>query len=99
LGSTSGAHGFAEQNEKRKALNEFIRNSSTFDFIVDFDKVTFDPVTGGMRPEFVPDSTTGTPGDKLHPNRIGYQEMGQAIDLGALFPNLAQGQNGGKKPK
>jgi hypothetical protein len=28
-----------------------------------------------MRPEFMPDSTTGGPGDKLHPNRAGYVSM------------------------
>ena len=37
-----------------------------------------------MRAEFVPESTTGGPGDKLHPNRTGYLAMGSAIDL-ALF--------------
>ena len=31
LGSTSPAHGFPEQDDKRKALNEFIRASGTFD--------------------------------------------------------------------
>ena len=49
--------------------------------MVDFDKATLDPATGGLRPEFVPDSTTGGPGDKLHPNRAGYLAMGNAIDL------------------
>ena len=34
-----------------------------------------------MRPEFVPESTTGGPGDKLHPNRAGYHVMGDYIDL------------------
>ncbi len=33
------------------------------------------------RPEFVPESTTGGAGDKLHPNRAGYLAMGMAIDL------------------
>ena len=40
-----------------------------------------DPATGEMKPEFVPESTTGGPGDKLHPNRAGYLAMGNAIDL------------------
>jgi lysophospholipase L1-like esterase len=34
-----------------------------------------------MRAEFQPNSTTGGPGDKLHPNRAGYAAMGSAIDL------------------
>ena len=81
LGATSAAHGFPEQDEKRQALNQFIRTSGVFDGVVDFDSVTIDPATGGLRPEFVPDSTTGGPGDKLHPNRAGYLAMGNAIDL------------------
>jgi lysophospholipase L1-like esterase len=81
LGSSSAAHGFAEQDDKRKSLNDFIRTSKLFDGVCDFDKVTVDPQTGGLRPEFVPESTTGGAGDKLHPNRTGYLAMGQAIDL------------------
>ena len=81
LGATSAAHGFPEQDEKRQALNQFIRTSGVFDGVVDFDSVTIDPATGGLKPEFVPDSTTGGAGDKLHPNRAGYLAMGNAIDL------------------
>jgi lysophospholipase L1-like esterase len=81
LNSTSAAHGFAEQDDKRKALNEFIRTSGTFDGVVDFDKATFDPASGELKAEMVPESTTGGAGDKLHPNRAGYLAMGHAIDL------------------
>jgi hypothetical protein len=35
-----------------------------------FDAATLDPQIGGMRAGFVPDSTTGGPGDKIHPNRV-----------------------------
>jgi lysophospholipase L1-like esterase len=84
LGSSSAAHGFPEQDEKRKGLNEFIRASGLFDGVADFDRATLDPATGGMRAEFVPESTTGGPGDKLHPNRAGYLAMGMAIDLDLL---------------
>jgi lysophospholipase L1-like esterase len=86
LGSSSAAHGFAEQDAKRKALNDFIRTSGTFDGVIDFDKATLDPQSGGLRAEFVPDSTTGGAGDKLHPNRTGYLAMGQAIDLDLFKP-------------
>ena len=85
LGSSSAAHGFAEQDAKRKALNEFIRSAGVFDGVADFDRAVLDPDSGGMRAEFVPESTTGGPGDKLHPNRTGYLAMGMAIDL-ALLP-------------
>ena len=86
FGSSSAAHGFSEQDEKRKRLNEFIRTSGLFDGVADFDRVTLDPQTGSMRAEFVPESTTGGAGDKLHPNRLGYAAMGAAIDLGLLVP-------------
>jgi lysophospholipase L1-like esterase len=91
LGSTiaSGAHGFPEQDAKRKALNDFIRSSSVFDGVVDFDVATLDPATGGIKPEFVPESTTGGAGDKLHPNRAGYLAMGMIIDLALVAPSLA----------
>lgn len=80
-GPTSGP----ETDAKRKALNEFIRTSNVFDAVVDFDKVTLDPKTGELRPEFVPESTLGGPGDKLHPNRAGYAAMGNAVDIQILF--------------
>ena len=86
LGSSSAAHGFPEQDAKRKALNDFIRTSGLFDDMIDFDKATNDPATGSLRPEFVPESTTGGAGDKLHPNRTGYLAMGMAIDLDLLKP-------------
>ena len=82
LGSTSAAHGFELQDQKRKTLNEFIRTSGVFDGVADFDRATTDPQTGGMKVEFIPDNTIGGPGDKLHPNRMGYQAMGMAIDVG-----------------
>jgi lysophospholipase L1-like esterase len=84
LGSTNAAHGSPEQDEKRKALNAFIRSSGLFDSVIDFDAVVLDAATGAMRAEFVPESTTGGAGDKLHPNRAGYLAMGMAIDLKAL---------------
>jgi lysophospholipase L1-like esterase len=86
LGSSSAAHGFPEQDAQRKALNEFIRTSGLFDGVIDFDKATLDQGTGSLKPEFVPESTTGGPGDKLHPNRAGYLAMGMAIDLDLLKP-------------
>jgi len=86
LGSSNANHGFPEQDEKRKGLNEFIRTSGLFDGVVDFDKAVLDPQTGGLKAEFIPDSTAGGPGDKLHPNRTGYFTMGMAIDLEMLKP-------------
>jgi lysophospholipase L1-like esterase len=82
LGSASA--GTPDIDEKRHALNQFIRTSGVFDGVADFDRATTDPATGGLRAEFVPDSTIGGAGDKLHPNRAGYQAMGMSIDLGLL---------------
>ena len=94
-GPTSGR----ETDTKRKALNEFVRTSPSssnglFDGVTDFDQVTLDPKTGELRPEFVPESTTGGPGDKLHPNRAGYQAMGMAVDLEPLLGKSSKAGQG-----
>ena len=84
LNASNAAHGSKEQDEKRRALNAFIKSSGVFDAVADFDVVTLDPSTGEMKAEFIPESTTGGPGDRLHPNRAGYLAMGETIDLGIL---------------
>jgi lysophospholipase L1-like esterase len=86
LGSSNPNHGSLEEDAKRKALNQFIRSGGLFDGVADFDAATIDSTTGELRPEFVPESTTGGPGDKIHPNRVGYLAMGMAIDLDLLAP-------------
>lgn len=89
LTSTIGAkgnHGSREEDQKRRALNDFIRTSKIFDGAADFDHATLDPETGGMRAAFIPESTTGGAGDHLHPNRLGYFAMGNSIDLHLLMP-------------
>jgi len=86
LGATNPAHGFKEQDDKRRQINEFIRTSGVFDGVADFDKVVTDRQNGAMRAEFVPDNTVGGPGDKLHPNRLGYMAMGAVIDLKLFAP-------------
>jgi hypothetical protein len=47
--STNAAHGFREQDDKRLALNGFIKTSALFDAVVDFDAATLDPLTGEMK--------------------------------------------------
>ena len=74
-------HGRPEVDERRKALNQMFKASKIFDGVIDFDAATFDPATGEVKPEFQPNSSTGGPGDKLHPNRAGYAAMAGAIDL------------------
>jgi lysophospholipase L1-like esterase len=85
LGATS-ASGTPENDARRKTINEFIRTSGLFDAVADFDAATLDPATGAIKAAFQPNSTTGGPGDKLHPNRAGYQAMANAIDILLLAP-------------
>ena len=89
LGSAT-AHGTPEADAERQAINTFIRSAGAFDGVVDFDLATRDPQTGGLRAAFQPNSTTGGPGDRLHPNRAGYQAMGNAVDLGLFAPLFFQ---------
>jgi lysophospholipase L1-like esterase len=85
LGS-AGAGGSADIDARRQAVNAFIRTSGIFDAVADFDAATRDPATGSLRAEFQPNSTIGGAGDRLHPNRAGYQAMGNAIDIVRLAP-------------
>jgi lysophospholipase L1-like esterase len=79
--NSTPTHGTPEVEAKRKEYNNFIRNAGIFDGVVDFDVITLDPKTGELKAEYQPNSTTGGPGDKLHPNRAGYAAMGNGVDL------------------
>lgn len=83
-GSTAAGHGSVRQDECRRALNRFIREAGLFDAVIDFEAATTDAATGRLNRTFVPDSTIGSPGDGLHPNRAGYAAMAAAIDLSVL---------------
>ena len=85
LGSAS-ASGTPENDARRKTINDFIRTSGLFDAVADFDGATVDAGTGALKAPFQPNSTTGGAGDKLHPNRAGYQAMANAIDVRLLAP-------------
>ena len=82
----TGRSGTPEGDQRRKVVNDFIRTGGVFDAVADFDKATLDPMTGSLKPEFQPNSSIGGPGDLLHPNRAGYQAMGNAIDLTIFAP-------------
>jgi lysophospholipase L1-like esterase len=86
LRSTNPAAGAADVDARRRKVNEFIRSGGVFDGVADFDAATADPVSGTLREEFQPNSTVGGPGDRLHPNRAGYQAMGNSVDLQLLGP-------------
>ena len=74
-----GASYFTPEGEqKRTALNEWIRTSKVYDGVIDFDAATRDP----QHPtKFLPAYNSG---DNLHPNDAGYKAMADAIDL-SLF--------------
>jgi lysophospholipase L1-like esterase len=62
----------------RQAFNAWIRQSGEFDAVIDFDKALCDPEhPTRMLPAY-------DCGDHLHPSDLGYNKMGDAIDL-ALF--------------
>jgi lysophospholipase L1-like esterase len=61
--------------EKRQAINHWIRRTGAYDAVIDFDKVLRDPQhPTRLRPDY--DS-----GDHVHPNDRGYRAMADAIDL------------------
>jgi lysophospholipase L1-like esterase len=59
----------------RQAVNKWIRTSSAFDGVIDFDKVTQDHTNPAVF------SSTADSGDHLHPGDAGYKSMGESIDL------------------
>jgi lysophospholipase L1-like esterase len=62
----------------RQAINKWIRESNTFDGIVDFDGALRNPrQPSGLLPAFVSS-------DDLHPSEAGYLAMADAVDL-SLF--------------
>jgi len=68
----------AAREERRQAVNHWIRTSGAFDAVIDFDAVLRDPShPARLLPAY--DS-----GDHVHPNDAGYRAMADAIDL-SLF--------------
>ena len=67
------------QREKtRQAVNEWVREGGAFDGVIDFDRALRDPEhPTSMLPIY-------DCGDHLHPSDLGYNKMGDAIDL-SLF--------------
>ncbi len=64
--------------DKRAALNRWIRTSGAFDGVIDLAGVLADPAD----PERL--GPAWDYGDHLHPNSAGYQRMANAINLAAL---------------
>jgi lysophospholipase L1-like esterase len=67
-----------ERESRRQAVNAWIRDGGGFDAVVDFDRALRDPAhPTRMLPIY-------DCGDHLHPSDLGYNTMGDAVDL-ALF--------------
>jgi lysophospholipase L1-like esterase len=88
-GNIFSVYGTPDLAQRREAVNRFLRTAGPFDGVADFEAAVIDKASGEMRAEFVPNSTTGGPGDKVHPNRAGYQAMAQAVDLKLFAPPAA----------
>ena len=69
---------------ERKAINTSSAPAASSTSVADFDAATRDPQTGGLTRRVSPNSTIGGAGDRLHPNRAGYQAMGNAVDIATL---------------
>ncbi len=62
--------------EKRQAINAWIRTGNAFDAVIDFDRALRDPEhPTSMLPAY-------DCGDHLHRSDNGYRQMGEAVDLG-----------------
>ena len=83
--TATSASGTADVDRRRREVNDFIRSGGLFDAVADFDAATLDSNTGALKGAYQPNSSIGGAGDKLHPNRAGYQAMANSIDLKTLF--------------
>ena len=70
-----------EQNERRHAVNEWIRNNDDLHAVLDFDAVTKD----AGNPDLINPIYDC---DGIHPNVFGYAAMGRSIDLGVFDEDL-----------
>jgi lysophospholipase L1-like esterase len=76
LTPVGGSGHYSDRGEQvREAVNDWIRNSGTFDGVADFDKATQDPANPT---HFNP---TYDSGDHLHPMDDGYKAMAGSVDL------------------
>jgi lysophospholipase L1-like esterase len=74
-----GADYFSASGEvKREAVNSWIRDSSGFDGVIDFDRVVRDP---SDPTRFLPVYDSG---DHLHPSDTGYAAMAASVRLACL---------------
>lgn len=78
LGATIAPAGMSGEKEaNRQEVNDWIRNSGTYDGVFDFDEALRDPVVPAqMHPAYRSDGT--------HPNPLGMRAIAEAVDLAQL---------------
>jgi lysophospholipase L1-like esterase len=85
--STLQPYSHPTREQARLQVNDWIRNSGTFDAVVDFDKILRDPKNATqLNPLY--DS-----GDQLHPSPAGYQALADQFPLD-IFTRFALGVDG-----
>ena len=80
-----GNFGTAHGESLREAVNTWIRTSHAFDGVIDFAKVIqnpYDPLY--FNPVYNSYDSSINSYDNLHPNVVGYEAMGHAINLALL---------------
>ncbi|KAF1927467.1 SGNH hydrolase [Didymella exigua CBS 183.55] len=71
----------------RQKINDFIRNSGTFDAVADFDKFLADSsIPSQLAPQY-------NSGDYLHPGPVGYQHLADQFPV-EMFANFKDGVSG-----
>lgn len=70
----------SNKEQFRQAVNEWIKTSSQFDQVIDFDAALQDPVDP-LRLYSIYDS-----GDHLHPNAQGHRKLGETVDMDLFLP-------------
>jgi len=89
-----GAGYYSEAGEAiRSAVNDWIRTSSAFDAVVDFEAAVRDPANPKA---FRADADCG---DHLHPGDAGYAAMANAVDLSIFTGKPLKAAKPEKKPK
>lgn len=69
----------------RDDINEWIRTSGEFDAVIELDKALDPYNTGAIASEFKRDD-----GDGLHPSIVGYEAMGNAVDLSLFYDDTLE---------
>lgn len=85
--STLQPYSNPEREKTRLRVNDWIRNSGAFDYVIDFDAILRDPNNHTqLNPAY-------NSGDYLHPNVSGYQAIANAFPLG-IFARFTNGVSG-----